>query len=349
MVFAPPEGISVKPAVFTRDISFRMLAVGMMLLFGLKGSVNTLMALFMIFMYIVYVLITLRESRAASSLAAMNSESGIRDTRSASDGSRSSRASISSAVSGRGVGGRASVAIAASFNGVEGALSDFRSQPVDEQLGEPGPERLQRLLGWEKDGGLMDKVNFWLCLPVRPFFMLTMATPVWDPLVNVLMPMAMCIFIPYGNPFGNSYEEFGESTSATIGVIAVLVTGVALTVLIKRTSDQPGNQGKYVSPQFFYWMTFLTSLLWIGMLANEVVGAMQTMGVIMELPSMAMGITMLAWGNCVDNVFATIGLAKAGEFAVAITGIYAAPMFNVLFGNGTSARLANLLTYMDWH
>merc|ERR1719506_2447947 len=104
MVFAPPEGIPVKPAVFTRDISFRMFAVGMMLCFGLKGSVNTLMALFMIFMYIVYVLITLRESRAASSLAAMDSESGVRDARTTSQDSRSSRASISSAVSGRGVG-----------------------------------------------------------------------------------------------------------------------------------------------------------------------------------------------------------------------------------------------------
>merc|ERR1712176_1319782 len=53
-----------------------------------------------------------------------------------------------------------------------------------------------------------------------------------------------------------------------------------------------------------------------------------------KVPTMIAGMTMLAWGNCVDNVFATIGLAKAGEFGVAITGIYAAPMFNVLFGDG---------------
>merc|ERR1711976_1022426 len=58
------------------------------------------------------------------------------------------------------------------------------------------------------------------------------------------------------------------------------------------------------------------------------------MGGIFDVPQMVAGMTMLAWGNCVDNVFATIGLAKAGEFGVAITGIYAAPMFNVLFGNG---------------
>lgn len=34
---------------------------------------------------------------------------------------------------------------------------------------------------------------------------------------------------------------------------------------------------------------------------------------------------------------------KAGEFRVAITGIYAGPMFNVLFGNGSILLLSSLL------
>ncbi|CAJ1345678.1 unnamed protein product [Effrenium voratum] len=72
---------------------------------------------------------------------------------------------------------------------------------------------------------------------------------------------------------------------------------------------------------------------------------MQLLGTIMGLKPMVMGITLLAWGNCVDNVFAMLGLAKAGEFRVAITGIYAGPMFNVLFGNGCILLMSAVLNH----
>merc|ERR1712003_220866 len=91
---------------------------------------------------------------------------------------------------------------------------------------------------------------------------------------------------------------------------------------------------KYIAPSAYAWITFVTCVLWLALVANEVLDCLTVIADIFDIPTMVAGMTMLAWGNCVDNVFATIGLAKAGEFGVAITGIYAAPMFNVLFGNG---------------
>lgn len=340
MVSAPPEGIPVKPGAFTRDICFRMLAVALMLIFALIGEIHSAMACAMILLYVVYVLLTLRESRAAARPANGEGEEcrteavqiaaspGRGDSLDHLEGASFSRKSL-----GLGFASRTGVALAASFTCVDGAMADFQDTQ-DEHHSESTSVRLLRLLGWEEDGSIMDKVNFWVALPVRPLFVLTMATPVWDPVVNVIMPLTACMFIPYGNPFGNMYAGFGQSIGVMICIGTLWVVGFGLVILIKRAASQSPVQGRYISPIFFYWMTFLTSLLWVGILANEVIGSLQTMGVIMQVPAMTMGITMLSWGNSIDNVFTAIGLAKAGEFAVAITGIYATPMFDVLMSNG---------------
>jgi len=248
-----------------------------------------------------------------------------RTTRTSSCGSLTKSISVSG-----GVGGRTAVVVASSFASQGGCMDDI-PPTRDAPHGEAPWERVKRHLGWEDDAGLFDKVNMLMALFVRPFFVLTMATMTWDPLVNIILPMTMCIFIPYANPFGNMYEGVGCSIPNLLVIIVMWLAGAGMLFRIRGLSAS--NPVRYVFPNSFDWMTFLTSLLWVGMIANEVVGAMQTLGVIMGVPPMAMGITLLAWGNCVDNVFATIGLAKAGEFAVALTGIYAAPMFD-MFGNG---------------
>ncbi|CAE7332035.1 CCX5, partial [Symbiodinium pilosum] len=87
---------------------------------------------------------------------------------------------------------------------------------------------------------------------------------------------------------------------------------------------------KYVAATAFHWATFLTSLLWVGLIANEVLSLLSVLGEIIGLSPTTMGITMLALGNTVDNVFASYGLATSGEFLVAMTGTYAADTFTML-------------------
>merc|ERR1712187_25166 len=101
----------------------------------------------------------------------------------------------------------------------------------------------------------------------------------------------------------------------------------------------------YIAPTAYAWITFVTCVLWLALVANEVLDCLGCIADMFNVPTMIAGITMLAWGNCVDNVFATMGLAKAGEFGVAITGIYAAPMFNVLFGTGITLLMITLMKF----
>ncbi|CAJ1424579.1 unnamed protein product, partial [Effrenium voratum] len=292
LLFAGPEGIKVDPVVLTRDIGFRFLAVGLMMLFGVLGFVSTYMALFMNFLYVVYVLISLRESRAQR-IEAPTAEPGSSFLL-ASFASRGSRVSACS-----------------------GALAGHLSEPSAEQS-ETCRSRLKRHAGWEDEQSCLERLSFVLSLPLRPFFALTMATDTWDPVVNVLLPFGMCIFIPFGNPFGNVYSDASEALSskelgsgwtlcATLGIFWLL--GLALSFAAFAVARR--RPGVYLAKTSFNWATFLTSLLWVALFANEVVGAMQLLGTIMGLKPMVMGITLLAWGNCVDNVFAMLGLAKA--------------------------------------
>merc|ERR1712187_808817 len=101
----------------------------------------------------------------------------------------------------------------------------------------------------------------------------------------------------------------------------------------------------YIAPSAYAWITFVTCVLWLALVANEVLDCLTVIADIFDIPTMIAGITMLAWGNCVDNVLETIGLAKTGEFGVAITGIYAAPMFNVLFGTGINLLMITLMKF----
>ena len=80
---------------------------------------------------------------------------------------------------------------------------------------------------------------------------------------------------------------------------------------------------------FFQWITFVTALLWVGLLAGEIVGAFTVLGAVIGMSPTTMGLTLLAFGNTVDNVFATMGLVKNGQSPVAITGVYAADTFTM--------------------
>jgi len=340
MVFAGPTGIPVIQSVITRDISFRIIAVSMMICFGLYGYINWVGALLMFLMYVIYVAITLSDSK---SIAAAASEQGR----------RSSRAS------------RSSIASFASEGKLADALPDSNQNDAANSFAgaETVQDRAWRHMGWEPDMGFMEKLGFVVGLPFRPLFALTMSVNKWDPVINSLLPFTMGIWIPYGSwdlteTILESQEWTEEELAALWGkqIIFFPVAGLICSGLVFFFSRRAGGQARaqdmsgvpvisptYVAPMTFAWMTFLTSILWISVVANEVVDALKCMGKILDVPDDVMGITALAWGNCIDNVFATVGLAKAGEFGVAITGIYAAPMFNVLAGNGAILALQSMM------
>ncbi|KAK6129412.1 hypothetical protein DH2020_036844 [Rehmannia glutinosa] len=80
-------------------------------------------------------------------------------------------------------------------------------------------------------------------------------------------------------------------------------------------------------------IAFVMSVFWISTVAGELLNCLAALGVLLQLPSSLLGLTVLAWGNSVGILLLTWQLLK-GQPAMAMAGCFAGPMFNMLLGLG---------------
>ena len=92
---------------------------------------------------------------------------------------------------------------------------------------------------------------------------------------------------------------------------------------------------------------FFMCIVWIYMLAGELIVCLEVLGYVMEVPSAYLGLTVLAWGNCIGDWFTMASLARRGMGEMAVAGCYASPVFDVLFGLGLACTHASLKLYPE--
>ncbi|KAG0174718.1 hypothetical protein DFQ30_003188 [Apophysomyces sp. BC1015] len=112
---------------------------------------------------------------------------------------------------------------------------------------------------------------------------------------------------------------------------------IAATIISNTKADQQPD---------WYWMLsfvgFAISLNWIFLLANEMVGLLQALGIIFDISDAIMGLTIFAVGNSVGDLVANTAIAKMGFPTMAISACYAGPLLNMVLGVGISS------TYEAW-
>ncbi|XP_022718811.1 cation/calcium exchanger 2-like isoform X1 [Durio zibethinus] len=113
--------------------------------------------------------------------------------------------------------------------------------------------------------------------------------------------------------------------------------GITLGVLAYLKTEKSSPPKKCLFP----WLAggFLMSVIWNYIIAQELVGLLISLGYILGISHSILGLTVLAWGNSLGDLVTNLTMALNGgpEGAqVAISGCYAGPIFNTLFGLGMS-------------
>lgn len=84
------------------------------------------------------------------------------------------------------------------------------------------------------------------------------------------------------------------------------------------------------------FMGFAVSIAWISTIANEVVGVLKTLGVILNMSDAILGLTIFAVGNSLGDFVADITVARLGYPVMALSACFGGPMLNILMGIGIS-------------
>ena len=86
----------------------------------------------------------------------------------------------------------------------------------------------------------------------------------------------------------------------------------------------------------FAGFAFIISALWLEFFANCFLDFLGLLTVVSGLPLNYLSLTILAWGNSLDDLFIDYYLSRSGHAVMAVTGAYAGQLFNLLFGFGCS-------------
>lgn len=84
------------------------------------------------------------------------------------------------------------------------------------------------------------------------------------------------------------------------------------------------------------FLGFAVSIAWISSIANEVVGVLKTLGVILNMSDAILGLTIFAVGNSLGDFVADITVARLGFPVMALSACFGGPMLNILLGIGIS-------------
>jgi len=109
-----------------------------------------------------------------------------------------------------------------------------------------------------------------------------------------------------------------------------LLAGVLLACLVGFTSRS--SQPKYHS--LFAFAGFVISIVWIYIIANEVVSLLKAFGVMFGLSDAILGLTVLAWGNSIGDFIADTSMARRGSPRAGFSAAFGGPLFNLLIGIG---------------
>merc|ERR1712098_335053 len=126
--------------------------------------------------------------------------------------------------------------------------------------------------------------------------------------------------------------EGNTSLLVKLVLYSLLGSMIAFAVLVLTTSPTKPPKYRFV----LCFLGFVVAIAWISTIANEVVGVLKAIGVILGISDAILGLTIFAVGNSLGDLVADITVARLGYPVMALSACFGGPMLNILLGIGLS-------------
>ncbi|XP_054708202.1 mitochondrial sodium/calcium exchanger protein-like [Uloborus diversus] len=120
-----------------------------------------------------------------------------------------------------------------------------------------------------------------------------------------------------------------------LGAIVAIVGAVLAAVIFVMTNPD-------TVPRFhtaYAYVGFGVAVVWIYCIANEIVVLLQAVGIVFHLSESILGLTILAWGNCLLDFLSNVAVARKGFPRMGIAACFGAPFLTLLLGIGVPCMI----------
>jgi len=149
----------------------------------------------------------------------------------------------------------------------------------------------------------------------------------WNQRLLTVMPWASCFFVIIAT---NNIVTFFTNWIMMAIVFPVLL----LTSFIIYKTTYRNKMPENLILLCIY--CFAMSIFWIYVISNVIIDLINIFGAMFQINSSVLALTVLALGISVPDLVLNTSLAMQGFGVMAISGSFAGPLFNILFGMGLS-------------
>uniref|UniRef100_A0A8R1DID6 Sodium/calcium exchanger membrane region domain-containing protein n=1 Tax=Caenorhabditis japonica TaxID=281687 RepID=A0A8R1DID6_CAEJA len=119
-----------------------------------------------------------------------------------------------------------------------------------------------------------------------------------------------------------------------------LLVSLVLSILVLLFTPLETEQKKY--REVYSYLGFLMSIAWIYVTSSEIVNVITMIGVATGISQEILGLTIMAWSNCIGDVVSDVAVVKQGFPKMAMAAAIGGPLFNLLVGFGLPFTIACL-------
>ncbi|GMI17266.1 hypothetical protein TrLO_g13409 [Triparma laevis f. longispina] len=337
------ENLEVDKGPFLRDLGMYILCTSGIFFFCLDGVVTMMESLGFIFVYFAYIVIVLVSSKSkvdetVTDIDALKLENPL-------IGSSSNDPVFDALMDGRdsltSVGRESSV-----------ARDSLRQYSTNSHAPSHHSHKIaaddDHILGFNdvpelNEDGILAMVLWYAEYPVSVLRHLSIpsADPFWcrkRRLFSALSPilgLQLVILAVFGVD-GFTSTKLDWLGNVDLWLVTLLVSSTVSIVLWNFSNDEQ-------QPSFFLFsvmFAFLMSVVWLDLVANEVVAILETFGMLANISTSILGLTVLAWGNSVGDLVADTATAKAGQVKTAIATCFGSPLLSALVGLGLALTIS---------